>query len=66
VVSKPIRFGVVPDLVFYLDVRPEELVHRIFQKSSKLGYYESGTDVGISGDMYKSFVVYQTKTARGS
>ena len=57
-------FAVVPDLIFYLNVRPQELVHRVFQKSSKLDYYESGMDMGISGDMYKSFVVYQTKLAK--
>lgn len=57
-------FAVIPDLIFYLNVRPQELVHRVFQKSSKLDYYESGMDMGISGDMYKSFVLYQTKLAR--
>jgi dTMP kinase len=57
-------FAVIPDLVFYLNVKPQELVHRVFQKSSKLDYYESGMDLGISGDMYKSFVVYQTKLAK--
>jgi len=57
-------FAVIPDLIFYLNVRPQELVHRVFQKSSKLDYYESGMDLGISGDMYKSFVLYQTKLAK--
>jgi dTMP kinase len=57
-------FAMIPDLVFYLDVKPQELVHRVFQKSSKLDYYESGMDMGISGDMYRSFIVYQTKLAK--
>ena len=28
-------FAIVPDLVFYLDVHPEELVHRVFQKNTR-------------------------------
>ena len=40
-------FTIVPDLIFYLDVKPEELVHRVFQKNSILDYYESGMDIGL-------------------
>lgn len=54
-------FAVVPDLVFYLDVAPEELVHRVFQKNSSLDYYESGMDMGLSDNMYESFMLYQEK-----
>jgi dTMP kinase len=57
-------FAIVPDLIFYLDVKPEELVHRVFQKNSVLDYYESGMDMGLSDDMYKSFMIYQGKMAR--
>jgi len=52
-------FAIVPDLTFYLDVKPEELVHRVFQKSTFLDYYESGADLGLSEDMYESFIIYQ-------
>lgn len=52
-------FAVVPDLVFYLDVAPEELVHRVFEKRSSLDYYESGMDMGLSEEMYDSFMIYQ-------
>lgn len=52
-------FAIVPDLVFYLDVEPEELVHRVFQKNTFLDYYESGADMGLSDDMYESFIIYQ-------
>ena len=58
-------FAMVPDLIFYLDVKPEELVHRVFQKNSILDYYESGMDIGLSDDMYKSFLIYQGKMAEG-
>ena len=52
-------FALVPDLVFYLDVDPNELVHRVFQKNSFLDYYESGADLGLSADMFESFMIYQ-------
>lgn len=56
-------FAVVPDLVFYMDVRPEELVHRVFQVRSSLDYYESGMDMGLSEEMYESFIIYQKMIA---
>ena len=57
-------FAVVPDLVFYLDVPPEELVHRVFLTRSSLDYYESGMDMGLSDQMYGSFILYQRMIAR--
>lgn len=56
-------FAIVPDLVFYLDVRPEELVHRVFKKNAYLDYYESGADLGLSDDMFESFLKYQSMIA---
>ena len=53
-----------PDLVFYLDVPPEELFHRVFQKYGALDYYESGADMGLSDDLYESFVLYQKGIAK--
>jgi dTMP kinase len=52
-------FALRPDIVFYLDVDPNELVHRVFKKNSYLDYYESGTDLRLSGNMLESFVMYQ-------
>lgn len=57
-------FAIVPDLVFYLDVDPNELVHRVFQKNTFLDYYESGADLGLSEDMYESFIIYQGMIAK--
>jgi dTMP kinase len=57
-------FAIVPDLVFYLDVEPEELVHRVFQKNAYLDYYESGSDMGLSDDMFESFLKYQAMIAK--
>lgn len=49
-----------PDAVFYLNVPPEELVQRNFAKNSALDYWESGMDLGLSRDMFDSFMKYQT------
>jgi len=52
--------ALVPDAVFYLNVSPEELVQRNFAKNCALDYWESGMDLGLSRDMFDSFVQYQT------
>jgi dTMP kinase len=57
-------FAIKPDLVFYLDVPPEELFHRVFQKYGSLDYYESGADMGLSDDLFESFVMYQRGIAK--
>jgi dTMP kinase len=49
-----------PDAVFYLNVPPEELVQRTFAKNASLDYWESGMDLGLSRDMFDSFMRYQT------
>src|SRR5947209_1898010 len=48
-----------PDTVFYLNVPPEELVQRNFAKNLSLDYWESGMDIGLSRDMFDSFMQYQ-------
>jgi len=59
-------YGFAPkaDLVFYLDVQPDELFHRVFQKYGVLDYYESGADIGLSDDLYDSFIAYQERMAK--
>src|SRR5438874_2149046 len=49
-----------PDAVFYLNVPPAELVQRGFAKNAALDYWESGMDLGLSRDMFDSFMKYQT------
>jgi len=49
-----------PDAVFYLNVAPEELVQRNLSKNAALDYWESGMDLGLSRDMFDSFLKYQT------
>jgi dTMP kinase len=57
-------FALRPDIVFYLDVNPTELVHRVFKKNSNLDYYESGADLGLSENMLESFIKYQGLMAK--
>jgi len=51
--------AIVPDAVFYLDVPPEELLQRTLAKYTALDYWESGMDLGLSRDIYTSFLKYQ-------
>jgi dTMP kinase len=51
--------ALVPDAVFYLEVRPEQLVQRVFAKNQSLDFWESGMDLGLSRDMFDSFLRYQ-------
>ncbi|MCS7337171.1 MAG: dTMP kinase [Verrucomicrobiae bacterium] len=53
--------ALVPDAVFYLNVAPEELVQRALFKNAALDYWESGMDIGLSRDMFDSFLKYQAK-----
>jgi dTMP kinase len=55
--------ALVPDAVFYLNVEPEELVQRNFAKNQSLDYWESGMDLGLSRDMFDSFLQYQARVA---
>ena len=51
--------ALVPDAVFYFRVGARQLVERNFQKNATLDYWESGMDLGISRDMFDSFIKYQ-------
>ena len=50
----------IPDAVFYLSVDPEELVQRNLSKNATLDYWESGMDLGLSRDVFDSFLKYQS------
>ena len=55
--------ALAPDVVFYLNVQPQELVERNFAKKQALDYWESGMDLGLSRDMFDSFLQYQSLVA---
>lgn len=56
--------ALVPDAVFYLNVSPEQLVQRNFAKNYALDYWESGMDLGLSREMFDSFLKYQALMAQ--
>lgn len=56
--------ALVPDAVYYLQVQPRRLVLRTFEKSATLDYWESGMDLGLSRDMFESFLKYQALVQR--
>src|ERR1700691_1504977 len=56
--------ALVPDAVFYLNVSPEQLVERNFAKKYALDYWESGMDLGLSREMFDSFLKYQALMAQ--
>ncbi len=51
--------AIVPDAVFYFKVGARHLIERNFQKNATLDYWESGMDLGLSRDMFDSFIRYQ-------
>jgi dTMP kinase len=56
--------ALIPDAVFYLEVSPEQLVERNFAKNHALDYWESGMDLGLSREMFDSFLKYQDLMAQ--
>jgi dTMP kinase len=54
-VRKVYSFAPSPDLVFYLRMPVDDLLKRIITKRGGLDFYESGRDIGMSTDLYKSF-----------
>jgi len=51
--------ALTPDAVFYFRVSAAQLVDRNFQKNNTLDYWESGMDLGLSRDMFSSFIKFQ-------
>ena len=52
-------FAVPPTLAFYFDVPLDEAMKRISVGRPELKYYEAGLDLGLSGDPYESFQLFQ-------
>jgi dTMP kinase len=53
-----------PDLTFWLNVRPEVAFDREFKKAQTISYWESGRDMSLSNDLFKSFIRYQSMIKR--
>jgi len=57
-------FAPIPDIIFYLQVDPQVLLYRAFEKYGTLDYWESGMDICLSSDRFESFQVYQSLLAK--
>lgn len=53
-------FAPEPDMVFYLKMPVDKLLKRMIATTG-LDYFESGRDIGLSMDIYKSFEMYQNR-----
>lgn len=49
-----------PHLTFWLDISPQAAFERGLKKDQGISYWESGRDMHLSNDLYKSFIRYQT------
>jgi dTMP kinase len=54
-------FALVPHSVLYLRAEVPDLIRRVVVGKGAFDYWESGMDLGFSGDMFDSFVRYQTR-----
>ncbi len=57
-------FALRPDLVIFLEARPEILLHRAISKYGSLDYWESGMDLSLSRDLFESFFAYQDRLSK--
>jgi dTMP kinase len=57
-------FALVPHAVYYLRAEVRDLVSRVVLGRGAFDYWESGMDLRFGGDMYESFVRYQTRLIR--
>lgn len=58
--AKLYGFALVPRLVFFLRLDPDELIRRTLRRGGELDYWEAGRDIGLAPDLYSSFRKYQT------
>ncbi|MDQ6664966.1 MAG: thymidylate kinase [Acidobacteriota bacterium] len=57
-------FGLVPHAVYYLRAEVKHLVSRVVIGRGAFDYWESGMDFRFGGNMFDSFVKYQTRLIR--
>lgn len=53
-------FALVPDLVLYMKVGLDNLIHRVVNGRG-FNYWESGLDLGLADNLFDSFCLYQTR-----
>jgi dTMP kinase len=52
--------AVRPDIIFYLRIGVEDLIPRVLQRGG-FDFWESGMDMRLGGDLFESFVGYQSR-----
>ncbi|MBI3684679.1 MAG: thymidylate kinase [Acidobacteria bacterium] len=57
-------FALAPHAVYYLRADVKELIPRVVNGRGYFDFWESGMDMRFGGDMYDSFVRYQTRLLR--
>ena len=57
-------FALVPHAVYYLRADVKELVSRVVLGRGAFDFWESGMDMRFGGDLFQSFVRYQTRLIR--
>ena len=57
-------FALVPHAVFYLRANVPDLISRVVVGKGAFDFWESGLDLHFGGDMYDSFVRYQSRLIR--
>lgn len=57
-------FALIPHAVYYLRPQVKDLVARVIRGRGAFDYWESGMDMRFGGNMYDSFVRYQTRVMR--
>ena len=57
-------FALRPELIVFLEARPEILLHRAISKYGSLDYWESGMDLSLSRDLFESFFLYQDRLSQ--
>jgi dTMP kinase len=54
--------ALIPDAIFYLRVNSaQELVQRVLASGRRFDFWESGMDLHRGGDLYDSFIEYQSR-----
>jgi dTMP kinase len=60
-IERTAGFALVPHAVFYLRADVKDLISRVVVGRGAFDYWESGLDLHFGGDMYDSFVRYQSR-----
>jgi dTMP kinase len=63
-IEQVMDFALIPHAVYYLRPQVKDLVARVIRGRGAFDYWESGMDMRFGGNMYDSFVRYQTRVMR--